>query len=128
MRASGEHDMLEAFGLRLQGPVDLGVAVAMDIDPPGRDAVQDAPAVVRDEVRPVAANDRKRLRGCLHLGERMPDTGAVSCGERRHRASVAQPCSGALRAIGGKVTAWLRIANQVVARDCHDPADLAHRC
>ena len=71
--ASGEQHVPQPRSLFLQRAVETGMVVPVDVDPPGGDAVQQAPAVTGMEIDPPGPLDGDRRRRRLHLGERMPD-------------------------------------------------------
>ena len=71
--ATGKHDVPQPRSLFLQRAVETGMVVSVDIDPPGGDAVQKAPAGRCMEIDPLGTIDGNRRRRGLHLGERMPD-------------------------------------------------------
>ena len=77
MGEAGQHDVLQRVELGLEGVADARVGVAEQIDPPGADAVEVAPAVHVDEPRALAPGDRDegQLLVVLHLGARVPDGG-----------------------------------------------------
>ncbi len=76
---AGEDVVGDLFGLCGQGAIEAGMAVAEEIDPPGGDAVENAVAVVVDEVASFAPGDGQGRQGLmvLLLGAGVPDMGGV---------------------------------------------------
>ncbi len=76
---AGEDVVGNLAGLLGKGAVEARVVVAEEVDPPGGDAVEDAVAVVVDQVAPLTAGDGQRRQGLvvLLLGAGVPDMGGV---------------------------------------------------
>ena len=89
MRAVGEDDVLEHARLRGQRLVQPRMRVPVNVDPPGRGAVEQLPAVLRVEIHALAAHDRQRIGPRLHLRVGMPDDGAVA-GDKVHGFAGSQ--------------------------------------
>ena len=58
MGEAGEDDMFQLLGLPGNGRGDVGMGVAVDVDPPGRDPVDQDAAVGQVEVGALGARDR----------------------------------------------------------------------
>ena len=74
---AGEDHLFERGRLRRESRVQPRVVVAEEVHPPGRDAVEDSPAVGELQPDPFGAHHRQRGRGGLHLGVGMPDVRPV---------------------------------------------------
>ena len=85
-------DVIELIADRL---VEGGVAVAVDVAPQRRDAVDVAPAIRVDQVGALAGVDRQRLGldPSALLGEGVPDVPVI---ERSHGSGIRHP----LRTLG----------------------------
>ncbi len=84
MRVAGEDDLIELLGLFADRPHDLGLAMAVGDDPPGRNGVENARSVHRLEPTAFGARDldRARLQGVLRIGAphgRMSDDRHAVC-------------------------------------------------
>jgi len=89
----------DAVELLANGPVDQRLAVAVDVAPQGRDAVDVAPPLGVDQVGPIGALDRHRLfpTPVELLGEWMPEVVAIPVGNGllgRGRCPIAIPHRG----------------------------------
>src|SRR5690348_1007525 len=84
MGAAAEDDVLELARLRRECLVQLRMGVAVNVDPPGGNAVEDAAAVFGVEVHALGAHDGQRRRGSAHLGVRVPDASAIAISEGLH--------------------------------------------
>ena len=73
VRKSGEEDMFEPRGLLGDGLRDRRMRVAVHIDPPRRNRVQNLAPVLRFEKHALAAANGKRRRVHAFLRERMPE-------------------------------------------------------
>ena len=84
VRQSGQHHVIERVELARQRGLHARVAVAEQVDPPGADRVEVAPAVGVDQPRPFGARDREQRLGFepLHLRAGMPDRAAAALGQR----------------------------------------------
>ena len=83
MRESREQDMLQGFHLCVEGRVDVRVAVPEQVDPPGADGVEVAPAV--EVLQPDALSathwyERQPFM-ILHLCAGMPYGGEIALDE-----------------------------------------------
>ena len=76
--AAGEDDVLQRVRLPRQRGVQLRVGVPVDVDPPGRNAVQIAPPVGRVQIHAGAPDHLQRRGRVEHLGVGMPQAGAVA--------------------------------------------------
>ena len=97
VRAVGEDDVLELARLRGERLVQPRMAMAVNVHPPRRDAVEEPPAVLGVEIDALAPDDRQRRRPRQHLRVGMPDR----CGRRGRRgSSVMDRNSGSSRPSG----------------------------
>jgi hypothetical protein len=97
VREAGENHLIEAVGLVLDRLHDVRMTMAVGHDPPGRDGIEDAPAIGGFQPCSGAFRDQRRIRLYRMLRERMPDRGrrrhAASCRKssiRKCRAKVAR--------------------------------------
>ena len=74
---AGEDHLLERGRLLARAAFSRGWSWPRRFDPPGRDAVEDSPAVGELQPDPFGAHHRQRRRRGLHLGVGMPDVRPV---------------------------------------------------
>jgi hypothetical protein len=84
MRAPGEDDMFKLRCLSSERLVERGMGVAVNVHPPGRDAVQELTAIGGVEVDTLPTDDGKRFRRSFNLSIRMPDAGAIAFNQTGH--------------------------------------------
>ena len=70
MGAPGEHYVLELAGLFRQSRVELGMCVAVNVDPPRGGAIEDLATIIRVEVDALRPNDGEGRRLILASGYR----------------------------------------------------------
>src|SRR5262249_2582571 len=87
VRGAGEDHVLEPLRLFRERMVQPRIRMPVDVDPPGRDAVEEGAAVFGVEIHPLAADDRQRRHRRLHLRVRMPDHRTVAVDERHVSSS-----------------------------------------
>jgi hypothetical protein len=75
MGKSGENNLIQLRGLRLHRRDDLGMIMAVNINPPRGYAVDNAPPAFGIKIRALGTVDKDRVRQQTMLGERMPDAG-----------------------------------------------------
>ena len=73
MGKSGKDDLVEPLGLRFHRRDDLRMIVAVKIDPPGRDRIDDALAGQREQISAVGTLDEDRVGKDRVLGKRVPN-------------------------------------------------------
>jgi hypothetical protein len=83
VREARKHHVLEPRRLRGKRGIQRGMRVAVNVDPPGGNAVEDAAAIVGVQVHAFAAHDRQRRRRRLHLRVRVPHARAIALHEGR---------------------------------------------
>ena len=77
MRKPRVNDVLDPLHLLLDRLVDVGIAMAMHVHPPGADRVDDRFAVAGKQTHAFPPLDKQRLGGELHLRERLPGVPAM---------------------------------------------------
>jgi hypothetical protein len=73
MRKAREENMFEARGLFGDGRSNGRMRVAVNVYPPGRNRIQNSPAILQLEEYPFATANLKRWRVRAFVSERMPE-------------------------------------------------------